>query len=213
VYGNLKKVILYLFATSMAEVLVLLLALVLGYRLPLAAVQILWINIVTEGTVTVNLVMDPPDGEEMKRAPVPRKDRLLSSEMLWRVALMTPVIALSTFGWFVWRQASGMPYEMVRTETFTVLAVCQWFNVLNCQSATRSALRLGILRNRWLLGGLSLSIVLQGAVLYWAPMNALFHTVPIPLADLLPIVGVASSVLWVEELRKLVVRLRRSRAA
>ncbi len=61
VYGNLKKVILYLFATSMAEVPVLLLALVLGYRLPLAAVQILWINIVTEGTVTANLVMDPPD--------------------------------------------------------------------------------------------------------------------------------------------------------
>ncbi len=77
VYGNLKKVILYLFATSMAEVLVLLLALVLGYPLPLAAVQILWINIVTEGTVTVNLVMDPPDGDEMKRAPVPRNDRLL----------------------------------------------------------------------------------------------------------------------------------------
>ena len=213
VYGNLKKVILYLFATSMAEVLVLLLALVLGYRLPLAAVQILWINIVTEGTVTVNLVMDPADGEEMKRAPVPRNDRLLSNEMLWRVALMTPVIALSTFGWFVWRQASGMPYEMVRTETFTVLAVCQWFNVLNCQSATRSALRLGILRNPWLLGGLSLSFLLQGAVLYWPPLNALFHTVPIPLADLLPIVALASLVLWVEELRKLFVRARRARGA
>ncbi len=213
VYGNLKKVILYLFATSMAEVLVLLLALVLGYRLPLAAVQILWINIVTEGTVTVNLVMDPPDGDEMKRAPVPRNDRLLSSEMLWRVALMTPVIALSTFGWFVWRQASGMPYEMVRTETFTVLAVCQWFNVLNCQSATRSALQFGIFRNHWLLGGLSLSILLQGAVLYWPPLNELFHTVPIPHADLLPIVAVASSVLWMEELRKLFVRVRRTRRA
>jgi len=213
VYGNLKKVILYLFATSMAEVLVLLLALVLGYRLPLAAVQILWINIVTEGTVTVNLVMDPPDGDEMKRAPVPRNDRLLSNEMLWRVALMTPVIALSTFGWFVWRQSGGMPYEMVRTETFTVLAVCQWFNVLNCQSATRSALQFGIFRNHWLLGGLSLSIVLQGAVLYWPPLNELFHTVPIPLADLLPIVAVASAVLWVEELRKVFVRLRRTRAA
>ena len=211
VYGNLKKVILYLFATSMAEVLVLLLALVLGYRLPLAAVQILWINIVTEGTVTVNLVMDPPDGDEMKRAPVPRHDRLLSNEMLWRVALMTPVIALSTFGWFVWRQAGGMPYEMVRTETFTVLAVCQWFNVLNCQSATRSALQFGILRNHWLLGGLSLSIVLQGAVLYWPPLNDLFHTVPIPPADLLPIVAVASLVLWTEEARKLFVRIRRNR--
>ncbi|MDP2367103.1 cation-translocating P-type ATPase [Rhodoferax sp.] len=211
VYGNLKKVILYLFATSMAEVLVLLLALLLGYRLPLAAVQILWINIVTEGTVTVNLVMDPPEGDEMKRSPVPRNDRLLSSEMLWRVALMTPVIALATFGWFVWRQASGMPYEMVRTETFTVLAVCQWFNVLNCQSATRSALQLGIFRNHWLLGGLSLSIVLQGAVLYWPPLNELFHTVPIALADLLPIVAVASLVLWTEEARKLFVRVRRTR--
>ena len=213
VYGNLKKVILYLFATSMAEVLVLLLALVLGYPLPLAAVQILWINIVTEGTVTVNLVMDPPDGDEMKRAPVPRNDRLLSGEMLRRVALMTPMIALATFGWFVWRQAGGVPYEMVRTETFTVLAVCQWFNVLNCQSATRSALQFGIFRNRWLLAGLSLSMMLQAAVLYWPPLNELFHTVPIPVADLLPIVAVASLVLWTEEARKLFARLRRGSPA
>jgi len=211
VYANLKKVILYLFATSMAEVLVLLLALVLGYRLPLAAVQILWINIVTEGTVTVNLVMDPPDGDEMRRAPVPRQDRLLGSEMLWRVALMTPVMALSTLGWFVWRQAEGMPYEMVRTETFTVLAMCQWFNVLNCQSQTRSALRLGILRNPWLLGGLALGVGLQLAVVYWAPLGKLFHTIPIPVADLPPLVAAASAVLWVEELRKLVARrLRRA---
>jgi hypothetical protein len=82
VYANLKKVILYLFATSMAEVLVLLLALLGGFPLPLAAVQILWINIVTEGTVTVNLVMDPPDGDEMRRPPVPRDDRLLGAELL-----------------------------------------------------------------------------------------------------------------------------------
>ena len=75
VYGNLKKVILYLFATSIDEVVVLLLALLGGYPLPLAAVQILWINIVTEGTLTVNLVMDPPDGDEMRRTPVPRDDR------------------------------------------------------------------------------------------------------------------------------------------
>jgi Ca2+-transporting ATPase len=214
VYGNLKKVILYLFATSMAEVLLLLLALLLGFRLPLAAVQILWINIVTEGTVTVNLVMDPPDGDEMKRTPVPRDDRLLGPELLWRVALMTPVIALLSFGWFVWRQHQGVDYELVRTETFTVLAMCQWFNVLNCQSATRSALHLGILRNHWLLGGLTLSVALQAAVLYWAPLNDLFHTVPIPLHDLLPLVAVASMVLWAEETRKLIARaLRRGGAS
>ena len=208
VYGNLKKVILYLFATSMAEVLVLLMALFVGLPLPLAAVQILWINIVTEGTVTVNLVMDPPDGDEMRRRPVARDDRLLDRALLWRVALMTPVIAAVTLGWFAWRLDQGVAVELARTETFTVLAMCQWFNVLNCQSATRSALKLTLLRNPWLLGGLSLSIVLQGLVLYAPPMNALFHTVPLAPETLLPLVALASLVLWVEEVRKLLVRRR-----
>ena len=209
VYTNLKKVILFLFVTSVDEVLVLLLALLLGYPLPLAAVQILWINIVTESTLTVNLVMDPPDGDEMKRTPVPRNDRLLSNDMLWRVALLSPTAVTATLGWFIWRLSSGLPYDTVSTETFTLLAMCQWFNVLNCQSATRTALSLAILRNRWLLGGLVLSVLLQGAVLYASPLNALFHTVPIPPADLLSIVALASVVLWVEEQRKLFVRRRR----
>jgi Ca2+-transporting ATPase len=213
VYGNLKKVILYLFATSMAEVLVLLLALLGGFPLPLAAVQILWINIVTEGTVTVNLVMDPPDGDEMRQRPVPRDDRLLGAALLRRVALMTPTIALVTFGWFAWRLSQGAPEALVRTETFTVLALCQWFNVLNCQSARASALGPRLLRNRWLAGGLALGVALQAAVLYVPAMNALFHTVPLPLASLLPLAGVASLVLWVEELRKLLARLARPAGA
>ncbi|CAM3661450.1 HAD-IC family P-type ATPase [Polaromonas hydrogenivorans] len=212
VYGNLKKVILYLFATSMAAVLVLILALLGGYPLPLVAVQILWINIVTEGTLTVNLVMDPPDGDEMRRAPVPRDDPLLGHEMLARVALMTPLIAGITFGWFWWRLGQEVPIGLVRTETFTLLAMCAWFNVLNCQSASRSALALGVLKNPWLLGGLGLSLLLQALVLYAPPMNTLFHTVPLAPASLLPLAALASSVLWAEELRKLIARLARGRA-
>jgi Ca2+-transporting ATPase len=209
VYANLKKVILFLFVTSIDEVVVLLLALLLGYRLPLAAVQILWINIVTESTLTVNLVMDPPDGDEMRRPPVPHDDRLLSASMLGRVALLVPVAVAVTFGWFAWRQAEGIDYDTVRTETFTVLAMCQWFNVLNCQSATRSALGLRVVRNHWLLAGLATSVLLQAAVLYWPPLAELFYAVPIPPADLMPLIAVASLVLWVEELRKLIVRTSR----
>ncbi len=209
VYGNLKKVILFLFATSVDEVVVLLLALLGGYPLPLAAVQILWINIVTEGTLTVNLVMDPPDGDEMQRTPVPRDDPLVDRTMLGRVLLMAAMAVAATFGWFAWRAGQGVALDQLRTETFTVLAMCQWFNVLNCQSATRSALRLGVLQNRWLLGGLALSVLLHGVVLYAPPMNALFHTVPLAPAALLPLVALASSVLWAEELRKVVARARR----
>jgi Ca2+-transporting ATPase len=209
VYGNLKKVILYLFATSIDEVVLLLLALLAGYPLPLAAVQILWINLVTEGTLTVNLVMDPPDGDEMWRAPVPRDDPLVDRGMLVRVLLMSGVAVAACFGWFAWRLSQGVPEALVRTETFTALAMCQWFNVMNCQSASASALRFGLLRNRWLLGGLLLSVLLQLLVLYAPPMNTLFHTVPLPLETLLSLLVLASTVLWTEELRKLVVRARR----
>ncbi|MBT9475924.1 MAG: HAD-IC family P-type ATPase [Polaromonas sp.] len=206
VYGNLKKVILYLFTTSVDEVVLLLLALLGGYPLPLVAVQILWINIVTEGTLTVNLVMDPPDGDEMEHEPIARNDPLLDRTMLGRVLLMATTAVLVTFSWFVWRIGQDVPIEMVRTETFTLLAMCQWFNVLNCQSASRSALKLGLLKNPWLLGGLSLSVLLQLLVLYWPLMNTLFHTVPLAPASLLPLVALASCVLWAEELRKLIVR-------
>jgi len=208
VYRNVKKVILYLFSTSMAEITVLLSALLLGYPLPLAAVQILWINIVTEGTVTVNLIMEPLEGDEMRMRPVRSGEPLLSRALLKRVALMTPVMAMSTFLYFAWRLSEGLPYAQVQTETFTVLAACQWFNVLNCQSETRSALSLALLRNRWLLGGLILGVLLQLAVVYTPVMNQLFHTVPIPGAALVQILAAASTVLWLEEARKLVSRRR-----
>jgi magnesium-transporting ATPase (P-type) len=208
VYGNLKKVILYLFATSIDEVVVLLLALLGGYTLPLSAVQILWINIVTEGTLTVNLVLDPPDGHEMRRPPTPRDDALLDRQLLRRVALMAASAVAATFGWFAWRSGQGVPEELLRTETFTVMAMCQWFNLLNCQSATRSALRGGVLANRWLLGGLGLSVLLQLAVLYAPPLQALFHTVALPPAQLAVLLAVASVVLWTEEARKAFTRRR-----
>jgi len=145
----------------------------------------------------------------MKRAPVPRDDPLVDRTMLGRVLLMAAAAVLVTFGWFAWRLGQGFPIDLVRTETFTVLAMCQWFNVLNCQSATRSALKLGLLKNPWLLGGLVLSMLLQLLVLYAPFMNALFYTVPLTPASLLPLVVLASGVLWAEELRKLIVRLRR----
>lgn len=211
VYDNLKKLILYLFATSVDEVLVLLLALLAGYPLPLTAVQILWINIVTEGTLTVNLVMDPPDGDEMRRRPVPRDDPLLGAPMLVRIALMAGTSAVVTLAWFAWRLQQGTDLALVRTEVFTLIAVTQWFNMLNCQSATASALGPRLLRNPWLAGGLAASIVLQALVLYAPALNALFHTVPLAPAALLPLMALASSVLWVEELRKLAARSMRPR--
>ena len=202
VYRNIQKLLLFLFATSLDEVIVLLGALLFGYPLPLAAVQILWINLITEGTLTINLVMEEPEGDEMTRRPIRTGEPLITRAILRRLAVMVPTSAAATLGYFIWRLSTGAPFAVVQTETFTLLAVCQWFNALNCESATHSALRLGLLRNRWLLGGLVLANLLQFAVVYTAPMNRLFHTVPISFTDVCLIGAVASSVLWVEEIRK-----------
>ncbi len=208
VYRNIKKAILLLFSTSFAEVTVLLLALLLGYPLPFLAVQILWNNLVTEGLITVNLIMEPAEGDEMQRPPIATDEPLLTRPLLTRIAVMVPAIVLSTLGWFIVRSAAGIPEAQVRTETFTLLAICEWYNVLNCRSDTRSALTLDIFRNVWLVGGLLLGNLLQIAVVFWAPLASVLHTVPFGWTEVLALAAVGSLVLWVEELRKLAVRRR-----
>lgn len=210
---NLRKVILYLFSTSMAEVAVLLGAIAVGFPPPLAAVQILWINLVTEGVITINLIMEPAEGDEMRAPPTPRRKSLIDREILSRMALLTPTMAVSTLGWFVWRIGENVPFAQAQTEAFTILAVCQWFNVLNCRSSRKSAFDRGILRNPWLLGGLLAGNALQFAVIYWSPLGALFHTVPIDVHEFFAIGLVASAVLWVEEGRKAFVRMREARSS
>ncbi len=206
VYQNLKKVVLFLFATSIDEVLVLLLALLCGYPLPLAAVQILWINIVTEGTVTVNLIMEGLEGDEMKRKPIPLGEPLITPPMWRRLLLMVTTSVVAIFGFFMWRLSSGAPFALVQTETFTLVAISQWFNVLNCRSALKSSLSLDVFRNHWLVGGLVLGIILHMFVLYSETLNRIFYTVPIPLTDFLQLFLIGSSVLWAEEIRKWLAR-------
>ncbi len=208
VYSNIQKLLLFLFATSIDEVLILMGALLFGYPLPLAAVQILWINLVTEGTLTLNLVMEAPEGDVMRRKPIGMNEPLITRTMVRRMAVMVPTSVIATLGYFIWRQSTGAPFAVVQTETFTLLAVCQWFNALNCESATRSVFHFAILKNPWLLGGLVVANLLQLAVLYIPSLNKFFHTVPIALTNLFLIGVVASSVLWAEEIRKWFTRRR-----
>ncbi|HEX6240306.1 MAG TPA: HAD-IC family P-type ATPase, partial [Polyangiales bacterium] len=195
VYANLQKAVLLLLSTSVAEVVVLTGALVLGLPPPFAAVQILWNNLITEGLITVNLVMEPAEGNEMARPPIPRGERLLSGPLLRRLYLLTPVIALINLAWFSARLLSGVPFQIVQSETFTLLAVCEWFNVLNCRSQTESAFSLGFGRNPWLLSGLVAGVALQAAVLYVPVLQRLFHTTSLSIGEMGWIVASGSVVL------------------
>ena len=202
VYQNIKKLLLFLFVTSVDEVIILMLALFAGYPPPLAAVQILWINLVSEGALTINLIMEPAEGNEMSRKPVPADEPLLDAALLKRVPLMMIASVAATFGWFVYRTHSGIDHEIVQTETFTILVVCQWFNVLNCRSETASVFNLSILKNPWLIGGLVFANFMHFLVIYWPPLSNFFHTVPIDPEHFFEIGLIGSTVLWAEEIRK-----------
>ncbi|WPU66571.1 cation-translocating P-type ATPase [Peredibacter starrii] len=206
VYRNVKKLIIYFFTTSISELLVLFTAILLGYPPPLAAVQILWINLVTDGALTVTLIMEPEEGDEMKQRPVPREEPLIDRHFLRRMSLLSPTIALTTLGYFFYSLEMGFPFVEVQSQTFTLLAVAQWFNALNCRSDKHSVFRMSLLSNKWLIGGLLTGFLLQALVIYAPFMNKLFYTTPIAFRDVLTIGVIGSLVLWVEEIRKLVLR-------
>ncbi len=208
---NVKKAILLLLTTSAAEVLLLVLSLAAGLPPPLTAVQILWNNLLSEGAVTINLVMDPPEGDEMREAPPAAGEPLVDRTLLARMALLVPASVLATLGWFAARILAGTPLATAQSETLVLLTVSEWYNVLNCRSARKSALSTGLLSNRWLVGGLLAGNLLLAAVIYWPPLQRAFHTVPVGATEAIAIAVVASLVVWVEELRKWRARLRTAR--
>jgi len=209
VFRNLKKLVLYLVSTGLTELTVLYTALIFGLPLPLAAVQILWINLITDGLMTLPLILEPSEGDEMKNPPIARDEPLINRQLRKRMVFMVPAMATSTLFYFLYRLSSGIPFVQVQTGTFTVLAVCQWFNALNCRSEKRSVFK-GLFTNRWLWIGLLMATFLQVAVVFLPFLNRLFHTAPIPLSEVFIIGLIASLVLWVEELRKLWIRYKDS---
>jgi Ca2+-transporting ATPase len=130
--------------------------------------------------------------------------------MLIRAALMTACIVVSTLGWFLFRIRAGVPFALAQVEAFTVLAVCEWFNVLSCRSEYSSVFRASVLQNHYVIGGIVVGNLLQIAVIYLPFMNQLFHTRPLDLSQVIEIGAVASLVLWVEEGRKVWARRRRA---
>jgi magnesium-transporting ATPase (P-type) len=206
IFNNIRKAVYYLLSTGAAEIIALMTALLAGLPLPLRAVQILWVNLVTDCALTVNLVMENAEGDEMERRPLRHAAPLVPRRMWLRMLLMAPVMAFGTIGMFWWALESGRSLAKAQTMTFTVLCAFQWFNGLNARSYHRSLFKIGIFSNPFVLAGLAVAVGLQVLVVHNAWLQQLFHTVPLAAVEWLLIVAVASSVLWVEELRKLVHR-------
>ncbi len=222
VFSNIRKFLRYLLSSNFGEVMTMffgvLLADVMGLReagggglvLPLLATQILWINLVTDGAPALALGIDPADAGIMNKPPRPRAEGVITRQMWVGIFLVGVVMAAGTLfildaslpGGFV--EGSGN-LRYAQTMAFTTLVLFQTFNVLNARSDERSAFR-GLFVNRWLWLAIILSIVLQATVVYVPFLQRAFSTVSLSFGDWLRCVLVASSVLWLREISKVIPR-------
>jgi len=203
IFSNFRRSGFYLLSTSIGELLLYIAAIIAGMPLPLVAVQILWINLVTDGVCTIPLGMEPKHSNVLAEPPRRSKSGILYSGMLWRIIFMALVMSMITFSIFGWSLA-GAGLEKARTIAFTLLVAFQWFNALNARSDRQSIFRLGFFSNRPLIGGIALAVLLQIMVIYLPPLQQVFYTVPLGLTDWGFIVLVALILLVIEELRKLI---------
>ena len=223
IFLNIRKFLRYLLASNMGEVLTVFLGVVLarviglggegeGLALPLLATQILWINLVTDSGPALAMGLDPPTEDVMNRPPRGASDRVIDGRMWVGVVAIGVAMAALTLLTIDLYLPGGLiegsrSLDNARTAGFTVLVLAQLFNCLNARSDHTSALR-NPFANAWLWGAIALSAALQVAVVNSSVLNAAFRTEPLDLGQWLVCIAMASGVLWVGELRKLVGALR-----
>lgn len=198
IFITIKKVILYLFSTSLGEVFVLLGALALGFPLPILAAQILWLNLVTDGFLDVSLAMEPKDQARNHY----KKTFIVDKLMIQRMFFMAIPMALGTL--YLFSRSYEMDLAKAWTISLTTLAVFQWFNAWNCRSERKSIFQLNPFSNKFLIGATFVVIFLQLAAIYIPFMQKILKTVPLEAKDWLTIIAVAFSIIVVEEIRKIV---------
>jgi Ca2+-transporting ATPase len=201
IFSNIRRSIFFLLSTNMGELFTWTASLLAGIPLPVVAVQILWINLVTDGVCTIPLGIEPKHSNVLEESPRRPKTGIVYGGMLLRIAFVAIFMALGTFLLFKW-ELPRVGLEEARTIAFSVSVVFQLFNALNARSDQQSLFRLGLFSNNWLLGGIGLAILLQVMVVYLPVFQGLFYTVPLGIEDWGIIVLVAGSALMAEELRK-----------
>jgi Ca2+-transporting ATPase len=201
IYDNVKNVVKYLFSSNLGEVLVVFLAIMLGMPLPLMAIQILWVNLVTDSLPALALSVDPVAPGVMKRPPRPRGEGIFTRLTLLDMGLIGVTTGIGTLGLFYLYLPRGL--DTARTVAFTALVVFQMWNCLNCRSESRSLFKVGVFSNVYIIGAIAVSLLIQCALLYTPFLEGLFNTVPLSLNDWLAIAAVTSLVFILVEARKL----------
>ena len=184
IFDNIRKTIYFLLSCNVSEVLVMLFATLIGLPLPLLPIQILWMNLVTDGFPALALAVDPKSPDLMKQPPRRPEARLLDGGTLLAIGaqgVMLGAIALGVFAYSLY--GLHQEVEQARTVAFTVMVIAQLVQAFNCRSERLSLFQVGLWTNRPLLLAFSISLGIQIAVLTVPAAAPIFKVVPLPIED------------------------------
>lgn len=204
IYDNIRKFVHYLLSCNAGEILVMLTASLLGWRVPLLPIQILWVNLVTDGFPALALGIDPIDKNVMKRPARPKNEPVITRKMGGMIITQGAFLACCSLlaYWFVLVVEKGS-IERARTACFIVLACSQLVHSFNCRNMKESIFKIGFFTNTKLVLAALFSFSLQMAVIYIPFLQDVFKTVPLGLNDWLLVLAISSFPLWAMELVKL----------
>jgi Ca2+-transporting ATPase len=208
IYDNIRKFIQYTLTSNAGEIWVMLLAPLLGMPLPLLPLQILWINLVTDGLPGLALAVEPTEPDTMRRPPYPPNENIfargMASHILW-IGLLMGAVSLG-IGYWLW----GVANPLWQTMVFTTITLSQMGQALAIRSGRYSLFQIGVFSNKSLLGAVLLTFVLQLAVIYLPFLQNVFETEALPLPYLLLSLLLSSVVFIVIEIKKALSRRRHS---
>ncbi|MBZ6367226.1 MULTISPECIES: cation-transporting P-type ATPase [Enterobacter] len=180
VYDNLKKTILFVIPSNIAQALLIIIALLAGNLIPLTPVLILWMNMATSATLSFGLAFEAGEKNIMNRPPRKANLHVMDGYAIWRVVFVGLMIAISAFVLEAWLQPRGYSAEFIRTVLLQTLVTAQWFYMLNCRVNDGFSLSKGLLANKgiWIVSGVLLA--LQLLIIYAPFMQMLFGTEALP---------------------------------
>ena len=201
-YANVRKVIYLLISTGAAELVLFALALLTGQPLPLLAVQLLWLNLVTNGIQDVALAFEPAEGDELKKQPRPPSEPIFNRLMIERVIVSALVIGITSFYLFQYLLSQGASIEEARNLTLLLMVLFENIHVLNSRSESLSIFRHNPLRNPLLLLGTATAQLIHIGAMYSPWISDVLHIQPINLDLWLQLLGTAMILLLVMEIHK-----------
>ena len=203
VYDNLKKVISWTLPTNAGESMVVILALLAGMALPVTAVQILWINLITGITLGLALAFEPTETGTMARPPRPRHAPILSGELVWHVILVATLFLAAVFGVFTYATGKGYPLALAQTMAMNTLVVLEIFHLFFIRNIHSTSLTWAAARGTKVVWTVVVAITAaQFAVTYLPPLQAVLGTSPVPLMDGLLIVTIGAAFFALIEIEK-----------